>query len=198
MKKISTCSLKKIFKREIEFLLDGVTNILNPYHFFYLSTINNDEPSIRTIVNRGIDKEPFSIYFNADYRSPKIKNLLKNNKCSILFYDNKRKIQIRANCKSLINYKNKISKINWDKTPLQSRKCYMGKFKPSQQLNEWHPNFPIKYLKCDPDRKDSNSGYENFTIVKLAVQTIDLLELHHDGHIRFSINSDGKINFIAP
>ena len=51
-------------QREIEFLLDGVTNILNPYHFFYLSTINNDEPSIRTIVNRGIDKEPFSIYFN--------------------------------------------------------------------------------------------------------------------------------------
>ena len=87
---------------------------------------------------------------------------------------------------------------NWDKTPLQSRKCYMGKFKPSQKLNEWHPNFPIKYLKCDPDRKDSNSGYENFTIVKLVVQTIDLLELHPDGHIRFSINSDGKINFIAP
>ena len=198
MKTISKEDLTKIFNREIKFLIDGVSNTLNPYHFFYLSTFNDNEVSLRTIVLRKIDKNPFSIYFNADYRSPKIEQLSFNDSCSILFYDNKRKIQLRAKCKAFINNNNKISKIHWDKTPLQSRKCYMGVFKPSEILKEWHPNFPLKYLKCDPEKSDSESGYENFTIVKLIVKKIDVLELHHDGHIRFTMNSMKKINYIAP
>ena len=42
MKKISTSNLKEIFKREIKFLIDGISNSSNPYHFFSLSTLNKD------------------------------------------------------------------------------------------------------------------------------------------------------------
>ena len=42
MKKISKTDLGKILKREIEFIIDGISNISNPYHFFCLSTKNNE------------------------------------------------------------------------------------------------------------------------------------------------------------
>jgi len=198
MKKISQSNLRKIFKREIKFLIDGISNSSNPYHFFSLSTLNNEQVTSRTIVLRNVDKNPLAIYFNADYRSPKVKQLLSNSQCSVLFYDNKRKIQIRLECEAIINYNNTISKKIWTKTPMQSRKCYMGGYCPSQPLEEWSPNIPLKYLKKDPERLDSESGYNNFTVIKLIIKTLDILELHHDGHIRFSVDSSEKINFIAP
>ena len=198
MKKISKFDLENIFKREIKFLKDGISNISNPYHFFYLSTLNNKEVTSRTIVLRDVKKCPLSIYFNADYRSPKVKQLLSNSQCSVLFYDNKRKLQIRLECEAIINYNNTISKKIWTKTPMQSRKCYMGGYCPSQPLEEWSPNIPLKYLKKDPERLDSESGYNNFTVIKLIINTLDILELHHDGHIRFNLDSSGEINFIAP
>jgi len=197
MKKISKSDLKKILNREIEFLLEGVQNTSNPYHFFSLSTLNNKEVTSRTIVLRNVDKNPLAIYFNADYRSPKVKQLLSHNICAVLFYDNKRKIQIRAECEAIINYNNTISKKIWTKTPMQSRKCYMGEYSPSQPLEEWHPNIPLKYLKKDPEKLDSELGYKNFTAIKLIIHRLDFLELHHDGHIRFSLDSSGKITFIA-
>ena len=83
MKKISQSDLKKIFKRELQFLLDGISNISNPYHFFSLSTIYNNKTTSRTIVLRNIEKKPLSVYFNADYRSPKVKQLLSYPNCSI-------------------------------------------------------------------------------------------------------------------
>ena len=198
MKKISKIHLKKIFKREIKFLINGITDISNPYHFFYLSTKTKKNIVSRTIVLRNLDENPLAIYFNVDYRSPKVKQLISNNLCSVLFYDNKRKIQLRANCEAFINYNNNISKKIWIKTPLQSRKCYMGKYAPSINLKEWHPNIPIEYLKKDPQKKDSESGYDNFTVVKIIINNLDILELHHDGHIRFNVDSDKNFTFVAP
>jgi len=199
MKKISKIDLQNIFNREIKFLMDGVSNTSNPYHFFYLSTlIDAKEVTLRTVVLRNIKQNPLEIYFNADYRSPKVKQLLNNNNCSILFYDNNRKMQIRGNCQASINHNDNLSKRIWEKTPLQSRKCYMGKYNPSELLKEWHPNIPLRYLKKDPEQTDSQSGYKNFTVIKLIVNNLDILELHHDGHIRFNIDSSEKLTFISP
>ena len=81
--------------------------------------------------------------------SPDIREqLLANNSCTALFYDNKRKMQLRVFCESIINYKNNLSSQVWDKTALQSRKCYMGKYSPSKSIEKWHPNIPRKYLDC--------------------------------------------------
>ena len=198
MKKISEKYIKEIFKREIEFLIDGISNISNPYHFFYLSTIDNKTITSRTIVLRNVEQNPLAVYFNADFRSPKVKQLLSNNICSILFYDNKRKMQLRANCKAIINYKNSLSKNIWDKTPLQSRKCYMGEYAPSKPLKDWHPNVPLKYLKQDPEENESEKGYNNFTVIKIIIDNLDLLELHHNGHIRFNVDYKNNFTFVAP
>ena len=61
----------------------------------------------------------------------------------------------------------------------------MGPYSPSKPLDKWHPNIPLEYLKTDPDKEHSQYGYVNFVHIELKVFELDILELHHDGHIRF-------------
>ena len=127
-----------------------------------------------------------------------MKELIKNNFCSALFYDPKRRVQIRCKCQATIHYQNDISKKVWESTPLQSRKCYMGPFAPSQKLDTWHPNIPDKYLKSDPQPKHSEEGYINFTHIELEVLETDILQLHHDGHIRIKADNRDNLFYISP
>ena len=112
----------------------------------------------------------------------------KKSNVSLLFDDNKRRVQLRFESIAILHYDNDLSKTVWNNTPLQSRKCYMPPYAPSTKLKEWHPNIPIKYLKKDPDINDSEKGYKNFCVIELISEKIDVVELHHDGHIRFKIN----------
>ena len=190
--------LQELFDREINYLKDAISNGKNLYHTFTLGTISSNQSEIRTIVLRNIEENPLKIFFNADYRSPKVKELLENPSCSALFYDLSRRVQLRFKAEAKIHHKDIESEAVWQKTPLQSRKCYMGDFKPSQSLKSWDPNIPLKYLKTDPEEKDSESGFQNFSYIELTVLETDILKLYHDGHIRFKVDKKNKMEFIAP
>jgi len=190
--------IEDIYNRELEFLKDGIKNGKNPYHAFTLSTINNRCPESRTVVLRGFKTNPLTFFFNADYRSPKIQELKANKYCSALFYNQERRIQLRFKCEAFLHYQNDMSAKIWDNTALQSRKCYMGPYSPSKPLDEWHPNIPLEYLKKDPSEEHSKDGYINFIHIELKVSEIDVLELHHDGHIRFTTKNGKDLYYIAP
>ena len=128
---------------------DAIKNGSSLFHTFTLSSLNADFPELRTIVLRNLAINPLQIYFNADYRSPKVQELINHKYCSALFYDINRRVQVRFKCKATIHYQNDISKKVWVKTALQSRKCYMGSFAPSQKLDKWDPNIPKEYLKTE-------------------------------------------------
>ena len=198
LKKISKAKLDKILKSEFEYLKDAILNGKNPYHLFCLGTSVAVNSEIRMVVLRNVINN-HSIFFNADWRSPKVDQLKKNNNAMALFYDSVRRVQLRLNCSAVINYDNKISKSIWEKTPLQSRKCYMGPFSPSDKLDNYHPNIPLNYLKQDPDKDISQNGYKNFCSIELKINKIDILQLHHDGHIRFEFDLiSNQILYIAP
>ena len=73
----------------------------------------------------------------------------------------------------------------------------MGEFSPSLKVDKYEPNIPKKYLKCDPEKKDSERGFKNFSCIELIINYLDILELHHDGHIRFQIDSNKNFSFLT-
>ena len=190
--------IKKLYNTELTYLADAIKDGKSPYHTFTLSSLNNNFPESRTVVLRGVTSTPLKIFFNADYRSPKVKELTKHNVCTALFYDAQRRVQSRFRCQATMHHQNKISKKIWEETPLQSRKCYMGPFAPSQKLDEWHPNIPSKYLKSDPEREHSEIGYINFVHIELEVLESDILYLYHDGHIRFKYDNQNNAYYVSP
>ncbi len=190
--------IKNLYNTELKYLKDAVKDGKSPYHTFALSSLNNNFPESRTVVLRSISIDPLKIYFNADYRSPKVKELEKSNNCTALFYDVHRRVQSRFKCQAIIHYQNNRSQKIWEATALQSRKCYMGPFAPSEKLDKWHPNIPSEYLKSDPEREHSENGYINFSHIELKVLESDILYLHHDGHIRFQVNNQTNIFYVSP
>ena len=191
-------NIEYIYKTELEQLKSAVKDGGSSYHTFTLSSFSENYPEIRTVVLRGVGIEPLRISFNADFRSPKIKELKSNNSCSALFYDQDRRVQLRFKCKAILNYNNHVTREIWDNTPLQSRKCYMGNYAPTILLDEWNPNIPSKYLKKDPDKNISEQGYINFSHIQLEIIESEVLQLHHDGHIRFKVNNKGEYLYVAP
>jgi len=190
--------IQNIYKAELKYLEDGIRNGGNPYHTFTLSSFNEKYPELRTVVLRSLTFNPLKIYFNADYRSPKVKELENNNSCSVLFYDKDRRVQLRFKCQAILHYQDDVAKKVWAKTALQSKKCYMGPYSPSEKLDEWHPNIPLEYLKKDPEENHSREGYVNFTHIELKVLESDILQLHHDGHVRFKVNRQDSLFYLAP
>ena len=190
--------IKTIINEEINCLTKAIKDGKNPYHMFSLATINNNKAEVRTVVLREVDTTPLKIYFNADYRSPKVAQLNDSPLCSALFYDIERRIQLRLSCLAIIHYNSKISKKIWDKTALQSKKCYMGSYAPSTRLEDWDPNIPLKYLKKDPELEDSKKGYKNFAHIELEIIDLEVLQLRHDGHIRCGFNNKKEYFFISP
>ena len=190
--------INKLYKLELKYLNDAIKDGNSAFHIFALSSLNNSFPESRMVVLRDVSTKPLKIYFNADYRSSKAKELEKSNVCTALFYDQKRRVQIRFKCQATIHHQNDNSKKVWEATPLQSRKCYMGPFAPSQKLDKWHPNIPSEYLKSDPEKAHSEDGYINFSHIVLEIIESDILHLHHDGHIRFKVDNKENLFYVSP
>ena len=86
------------FLNKIDSLLQkGVVNSNHPFHQFTLGTQGQDKIELRTVVLRQWRLNRRTLIFHTDIRSPKIKQLKKNNICSALFYSKEDKIQIRIN-----------------------------------------------------------------------------------------------------
>tara|TARA_Y100001960_G_C14711849_1_gene847446 strand:- start:1090 stop:1686 length:597 start_codon:yes stop_codon:yes gene_type:complete len=187
--------IDRILDREFNELKKSLKNAKHEYHSFFLSTINSNSPSLRTVILRDFDEG--SLLFNSDIRSSKVQDIYNNSKVSALFYDKDRRVQLRIAGDAKIENQNKISEKIWNKVDLQSRKCYMGPFNPGKKLNNWVPNLPLNYLETDPSEKDSELGYKNFCSINIKINSIEVLELHYDGHVRFMVEykKDNKIKY---
>ena len=188
----------KILENEWAELLKGIKIGQHPFHTFNFSTISNDLPSIRTVVLRKANSKSNEISFHTDNRSSKYHEVLANNKVCSLFYDRKRKVQLRMYGKAYIDQDNSQSSISWKRMTNESKICYMGPYAPSTMINDFEPNLP-KILPHQINQKYENLGYKNFCIINISIARIDWLYLDHKGHKRllFYFGNNVKANWIA-
>ena len=193
---------KSIFDNIKELLTFAVKDRHHTFHTPVFSNKNqNNSIDSRIVVLRKFNESNLKLNFHTDFRSPKIVNLKKNNNSSFLFYDFKIKIQLRITTLSIINNKNDITKNAWDLSHLSSRKCYLTKKAPSSITTLPEDGIP-KHLKgIDPSQKESEMGYDNFTVIENKIQNIDWLYLAASGHRRLNIvfkNFEPVFKWIIP
>ena len=199
MPSLSKKELQKIYNRELDYLFDGIDNINNPYHFFYLSTTIDNIPFIRTIVLRDVKNNPLKIYFNADIRSPKVNHLKINPNCSILFYGKKEKIQLRMKIGCEIHYKDEITKESWDKTGHISRKCYLVTNGPGTLSDKPTSGLDNKFDNFDFTKEESEEGYKNFCVIRCKIKSVEWLYLAAKGHRRALFDfENNKKDWLVP
>ncbi len=175
-------------------LVSGATKSRSPFHTPCVATLNQEEVSLRTVVLRKALAKERELRFHTDIRSPKWQDLSQNPSISALFYDAVDRIQLRVKGKAVLHHTNEITAEAWQKTSLSSRKCYLTLFSPSSFTEEStsgltddieHENFTLA---------ESESGYTNFGIVSIHVQSIDWLWLNHAGHRRAYFDYEKGVN----
>ena len=132
--------------QELKGLLSrGVKDRKSNFHYTTLCTTNEKhEPQGRTVVLRGFDSEVYSLFVHSDYRAKKIDEINKNKNVSLVFYDDKKKIQIRLRGNAFVEQSKKQS---WEKLSLWSRRCYLSSDSPGIEKNQPSSGFSDKFSK---------------------------------------------------
>ena len=180
-------------------LVSGAVKSRTPFHTPSIATLHQGEVNLRTVVLRKTLATERELRFHTDIRSPKWQELSQNPSISALFYDAIDRIQLRVKGKAVLHHTNEITAEAWQKTSLSSRKCYLTRFSPSSYTDVStsgltddieHENFTLA---------ESESGYSNFGIVSIQVQSIDWLWLNHAGHRRaFFDYEKGSFQWMIP
>ena len=162
---------------------EGVRNRHSLAHTPVVSTIDKDgRPSSRCMVLRVVDKQDRSLVFHTDKRANKVSELQGSSAGTVLFYDPKRKIQLRLGCVLSVDTDDANTNERWDKMMQMSKVCYQSTLAPGDPID-----FPEAV-------QSSGDGFENFAILRATVKRLEWLYLSALGNRRaaFDWSRSGK------
>ena len=177
-------NLEEIQNKYWAMLDDAVTNRSSPFRIPVFMCAYKDEIDGRIVVLRKSDRANNLLQFHTDLRSPKVDILKKNNKASLLFYDKEEKIQLRIKADCEINNQNSTTEESWKKTQHISRRCYLTDSPPGTVSENPTSGMISKLEDFDYTMEQSEEGYQNFTVIKCSIQSIEWLYLAAKGHRR--------------
>ena len=155
------------------------------FRFFTLATIASDgRPHIRTVVLRDFNPMNISCTVYTDSRSQKLKELERDKRAQLLFYDSKKMLQITVSVVLVENVnENKIYKA----IPEQSKKDYSSMITPGSEIKS-------------PDELQFNFSKGFFSKLIFKAETIEYLRLKRPNHLRafFTIEDNWKGIFLVP
>ena len=187
-------------KKKIWSLLDNaVKDRSSPFRIPVFACGNQNDIDGRIVVLRKSDQTNNLIQFHSDIRSDKIEFLKNNPNAALLFYDKDEKIQVRLKVNCVINHKNDITKISWEKTQHISRKCYLVDNGPGTESDVPTSGLKPELDNFDYTKEQSEEGYKNFTVIQCKIKTIEWLYLAAKGHRRakFDLESN-KDTWLIP
>ncbi|MHA7058138.1 pyridoxamine 5'-phosphate oxidase family protein [Aquimarina sp. M1] len=160
----------------------------HPFRYFTLATSDfNNIPRLRTVVLRDVDDDLNMIVYT-DERSKKIANIQANNRVSLLFYDQKRLLQITVKAKVEIIADEKTIHQLWKQIPEKAKKDYTTEFAPGREIQ-------------NPEEVDYLEGKHFFCAIKIIPARIEYLRLKRPNHIRVVFkkeNRNWKGTYIVP
>ena len=187
-------SLDEIQKKLWSMLDDAVVDRSSSFRIpVFICTDQNDIDG-RIVVLRKSDRKNNVLQFHTDFRSQKVDILKQNKNASLIFYDKEEKIQLRVKVVCEINNKNSIAEESWKKTQHISRRCYLTDSPPGSVSENPTSGMISKLEDFDYTMEQSEKGYENFTVIKCNIKSIEWLYLAAKGHRRAIFNFENKKN----
>tara|TARA_Y100001958_G_C21156651_1_gene491523 strand:- start:510 stop:1109 length:600 start_codon:yes stop_codon:yes gene_type:complete len=187
-------NLEEIKKKFWSMLDDAVVNRSSPFRIPVFICANQNDIDGRIVVLRKSDKNSDVLQFHTDLRSPKVDILKKNKNASLVFYDKEEKIQLRVKVACEINNKNSVAEVAWKKTQHISRRCYLTDNAPGSVSENPTSGMISKLEDFDYTMEQSEKGYENFTVIKCKIKSIEWLYLAAKGHRRAIFDFVSKKN----
>jgi pyridoxamine 5'-phosphate oxidase len=195
-------TLPEIEKEIWKSLVQGAERGRDGFHTFVIGNQTDDGVDQRTVVLRGVEPGENIIFCHSDARSPKVQDLKKYPKVSLLFYDAMRKFQLRIQAIARVHESDFLADKHWMRTRLSSRKCYLTTLPPGVFVETPGDNIPDVFQGRDPYLEESEQGKAYFALISFQITRIDWLYLSSQGHRRalFQYDEIGgfEANWINP
>ncbi len=165
--------LETLFRDITHELKRGTTDKKHAFRYVVFITAGREDVSGRYVVLRKLtDNFEFIIY--TDKRTAKVTELLINEAAALLFYDQKKKLQIRINGNVHLHNKDEVTVSIWKNMPEYARKEYQSEMSPGSDFQD------LKLLRgfTAGDKDD------NFCVLRFIPNKFDVLQLHKSGHQR--------------
>ena len=171
---------------------DALLERESPFRTPVVATVDaRGEPEARTVVLRAVDPSTWMLAFHTDVRSSKHASLRTHRGVSWLFYDPVRLLQIRADGEASLHSEDALADAAWAAGPLPSRAPYLADVAPGTPIENPAPGVHVR------DEAHSMLGRPRFCAVRCKVRTLDVLQLHAEGHRRARLQQ-GAARWVAP
>jgi pyridoxamine 5'-phosphate oxidase len=164
-------------------LVNGSVKKKNGFRTMCVGTVNeNNEASIRIVVNRKVDEPNKTIYFYTDNRSRKFQDLLRDNRLSLLFYDARQKIQIMVKAHATLHTNDLLATDKWRTTSPQARLGYMTFEAPNTKSENPTLGYDERFSEIKPTELESDPYQKNFSVIACTVYELEFLYLDYLGN----------------
>ena len=165
--------ITKVLPAAWDFMEEGVRDRHSLAHTPVVSTLDVDgKPNSRCMVLRAVDRQKTTLVFHTDRRSIKANELKSSSQGAVLFYDPKRKIQLRLRCGLLLDTDSVETNERWGKMKEMSKVCYQSNLAPGDPISDPEQ---VQFL---------GEGFENFAILTATVKRLEWLYLSFRGNRR--------------
>lgn len=171
-------------------LAEGAARGRSAFHTPVLATVSAaGEPEARTVVLRGADRGDRRLICHTDARSPKTASVEHGPWGAWMFYDAENRVQVRARTRMQVHRDDALADRQWEATGLSSRRCYLAPAVPGAPTadGEPSPNLPPTVRGRVPEVQETLAGRANFAVLSGLVVALDVLHLHHAGHVRVQV-----------
>lgn len=173
-------------------MVNGALQSNHPYHHPVVANPNTNELSMRTVVLRDASSVAKKLTFYTDIRTGKWLELQQNPAIGWLFYDQEKRIQIRASGKASLHQNDELANDAWRNTKAHSRKNYSCSLSPSAEII-----IPQNGLQegMEVTAQKNGAGRGNFGVVVSTIRWMEWLWLNNQSHYRAKFIYDEKGNF---
>ena len=148
-----------------------------------LATYGKDGPEARTLIIR--DYEWPRLVFYSDSRTPKINDLKKDPRVSVVIYDPKKRVQIRLKGRAEFSTSGPEIERALSELPERSSFDYRTKLPPGSEV------------KTDSAARQF-SETRNFALIKIELSELDCLLLRTEGHSRAIFTGPEAGSWVVP
>lgn len=151
-----------------------------------ISTHGDGNIGMATVILRAVSADDGLLIFYTDVRSNKVFNLQNNNSISMLLYSDADKLQLILKGNATLHNQDDVTAGHWAALTNQGKRSYMAYPAPSSNIND--PADGLEYINDDTWNDALIAGYQNFAVIKVAVNLMEYLKLNQTGHRRASFN----------
>ncbi|MXQ10319.1 pyridoxamine 5'-phosphate oxidase family protein [Microvirga makkahensis] len=160
--------------------LGAATRSRSPFTTMQLATIGTDgAPKVRTVVLRQVDEARSTVSFVTDLRSPKVAEIRRDPRVSLVGYDPQGGIQIRLEGRAVILAQPEDKKPIWDRCRSHTLALFQTPDAPGTEIAS--PRGAGGTLE---HREGNEQAFRNFCVVEVELQRLEWLDLSPEGHQR--------------